>query len=241
MSDEQLAEHTATSRRLVGRGALTYQSSFLRALEGVQGILAKGLDGIRARQCDGYYKCLLALEDLAGLHEKGDFPRYANKHFLAIAAGLLPPVLPAGEAALALEDGRVGDEVEAPAALCDQPAVAAVPEDWLAGADAAHAVPTFAIPAVVMKDGLKVHFDNCTHSSGKRRALCVCRCTGLHGPRCEKDVFVADHGGSPQRAAAWLAAWEAIGPSCANKAAHLAGVPDPGDVEARFLEIQGLP
>jgi hypothetical protein len=65
------------------------------------------------------------------------------------------------------------------------------------------------IPAVDVSVGqlaLKVHYDNFSHRSGRRRAWVVCP---LHID-CEKWVFLHSHP-NPRRAAAYLVAWMKLG------------------------------
>ena len=157
-------------------------------------LFPKGSDRILVQQTGGYYKRLLALADLTGLHERPNFDLLIHVHFQASSKGLpLPAFADAAAAAgamlpppgmLALEDKPPPGGLEPPTpAVALAPAVAAPAPAALVPAPTA----AFAL-APIRIVGATVWFDNFTHASGKRRALCVChRCSADDG-RCEKDV-----------------------------------------------------
>jgi hypothetical protein len=211
-------------------------SSFLKpctmlvALANASNIFEKGLDEIRMGMRNGYYMCLLRLSNLQGFHHTPGLDRFLEKHFLALSNGKTLPALPDAVAPPApgdlpaLLDGDVGEHGPMHAIL-DAPPVAMVEH-----------VAVYGIPPVRYEHlgrVIVVYFDNCTSHSGKRRALCVCDLAD-HGSdvgRCERAVFVEDHGNEPKKAAAFLIAWRMDGDFCSSKAEHLPHDPELAAVE----------
>ena len=194
-------------------------------------IFHKGCGEIRMRQCDGYYKCRLRLTTLRDFHSHPQFLRFRNVHFEALANGkALPPLpedaaLPPPHEVLAIEGGLVDD----------------VPAGELVPAAMLPAAGVFHIPPIKF-EGATVVFDNCTHISGKRRAICVCAECDDTGGRCERSVFMQDYDDDKNAAAAFLFAWRKLGPyCCGDKVLHRSTDPEVGAADAIRACLLELP
>ncbi len=94
--------------------------------------------------------------------------------------------------------------------------------------------PAFEIPPIVNSRGGRVYFDNCTHSSGRRRAFICCRAPGRG--RCDKYYFLDKFAGQPH-AAAYLFAWLSGAAEAEDHQHHLRFVPSLLQVAAHAAEL----
>ena len=191
-------------------------------------IFGRGLDSIKLKQCEGYYKCLLKLGDLRHFNTAENFDKFTNAHFEALALGKELPVVGAAVAPL-------------PAAEC--PAPEAVVDDEYSAADIepvpvgmAGEAATFGIPRI-RTELCTVIFDNFSHSSGRRRALCECK-HHTEGPtRCEKACFMDEWGNCPQKSAAYLVAWRRLADLFSTKEEHTFSEPSDEHVAVALADL----
>jgi hypothetical protein len=230
LTDAFVDKYTKDSSLHLHASYISRPASMLQALAVREVIISqKGSPHILMGKPDGYYRCLLVLDDLRAFHNIRGFERFKHTDFMALSKGLEPPEIDVGMLALegvpgllAIEDGD--DDAGDP------------PDELLVGVSSEHAVASFAIPAMRFENGITIVFDNFTHSSGLRRALCVCRDVDRHG-RCEKYAFLHHHSNCPRLAAAWLVAWESLSTVCATHLAHLDAAPTESDVLAALSQI----
>jgi hypothetical protein len=182
---------------------------YLRALIANDSLFDKNAPFILHNMPEGYYKCLLSLDDLGAVfHGRADFQELRNKDFERLARGddVIPgaPALEddVDEGAAAIED----DDVELAIALAD-----AVP------------APLAMRPSTIALHGRQVNFDGCSHQSGRQRGYITCSRNSVHNG-CHKYRFV-DEFETREHCASWLLAWSALAAATDDRREHYAMVP----------------
>ena len=176
----------------------------LKALLNAEDIFSRGAPCIDSNQCDGYYRCLHTLPDLAPFCARPDLAQLTNIQFMRLCKGLSVPTI-----LFAIEDGGVDESVE------DQVGGLLALEDGFVEEEVGGPLEgmmgmiaqSFGKPPIEC-DGMRVCFDGCSHHSGLQRLFI--RCTEWDHGRCEKYLYLKDHP-SANHAAAWLFAWQALG------------------------------
>lgn len=229
LSDDFVGTYTQRSPKRLHKSILSRPMSCLCALLDFNNIVVtKGAGQICMGMPDPYYKALLNLECLRGFHEQENFALFGNKEFRLLAAGKTVGQLSAGgeDEQLAIEDG----EPDGAVGSLDAPA----PSAPLAPLDAD--AESWDRPPIAFRGGLRIYFDNATHSSGVRRAFACCRHVD-HG-RCDKYVFLTAFP-DEESAASWLAAWERLSERTNDHHEHLAMVPSDDEVAQARAKLIG--
>ena len=206
---------------------------YFLALMQATSVFGKGAEHILSNMPEGYYRCLVDLDDLQGFHSAPHFSQYKNVHFLALReCKPLPPVDAVDVGAL-LDDPEGGDVVQQPQPVQDLPPM---PVDV-----AVHGLGQVVVmpeaPRSVTLGDFTVRFDRHSHSSGLQRGYTHCQKFDKHGQYCIKYSQVVGHG-SWRHCAAWLAAWAEAGreAECLTKQKYLKAKLDPNRV-AHFLNM----
>jgi hypothetical protein len=186
------------------------------------------LPGILHRGCNAYYKCLIALTDMAPLAEKS-YPE-----LLALSDKDFGNMLKDGEDPTHHPFIENGDEEEH-LAIEDAPGNAPGIVHQIPIQQAASAMSEDAIACKVPGfRPMRVCFDNYSHASGNRRAFTYC---SLHDA-CRLYVFLKDFP-TKERAVAFLMAWHHVGTNykSRNQAKEHIGF-KPGDSAVDLVEAE---
>ena len=161
-----------------------------------------------------YYKLLLKLRKPA------DFLKLQQLQDDAVAPKAITDAPEFTQLLAAIKEVESDDETKAEGAQFPDPSELALPAPAaadvadlhkkavvvLAGASGVVADVSSSWTAVVDGQQVRVHFDNCTHSSGHQRAYVACPLGRTTHPACFKYTQVNKHAGD-EHAVAWLACW----------------------------------